>query len=105
MTQDIQKEIANILRQLIDTYHAQRVFLFGSAANDSFGPDSDLDFLVVKEDVPESGPARARQVRTLVAKRLPADFLVFRPSELEERLRLGDPFLRDVIAKGRLLYG
>jgi hypothetical protein len=35
---------------LVDYYHPERIYLFGSAARGDGGPDSDLDFCVVLPD-------------------------------------------------------
>ena len=102
---DLKKEIDSITLQLVNKYRAQKVVLFGSAARGQFGPDSDLDFLIVKQDVPQNRRERMRQVRRLVETRLPADYLVYRKEELENRLKLGDPFLKRVFAEGQVLYG
>ena len=53
MTQ--QQTVAEITRRLVDYYHPQRIYLFGSAARGDSGPDSDLDFCVVlPDDAPPS---------------------------------------------------
>ena len=53
MTQD--QAIAEITRRLVEYYHPERIYLFGSAARGDGGPDSDLDFCVVlPDDAPES---------------------------------------------------
>ena len=36
---------------------------------------------------------------------LPVDYLVYRPSEVAERLALGDPFITAVMKEGIVLYG
>jgi len=48
MTQD--QAITEITRRLVDYYHPERVYLFGSAAREDAGPESDLDFCVVLPD-------------------------------------------------------
>jgi predicted nucleotidyltransferase len=48
MTQD--QSIAEITRRLVDYFHPERIYLFGSAARGDGGPDSDLDFCVVLPD-------------------------------------------------------
>jgi predicted nucleotidyltransferase len=53
MIQD--QAIAEITRRLVDYYHPERIYLFGSAARGDGGPDSDLDFCVVLPD--EAPPA------------------------------------------------
>lgn len=46
--------ITEITRRLVEYFHPERVYLFGSAARGDEGPDSDLDFCVVlADDAPE----------------------------------------------------
>src|SRR5689334_15223503 len=52
MTRD--QAITEITRRLVDYFHPERIYLFGSAARGDGGPDSDLDFCVVlPDDAPE----------------------------------------------------
>ena len=101
----IEKEIQNIVNQLIKKYKPQKIILFGSAAKGKFSPDSDLDFLIIKKKTPHYGIERMREVRQLIDADLPCDFLVAKPSEIKERLFLGDPFIKEIIHKGKVLYG
>ncbi|MFZ5365806.1 MAG: nucleotidyltransferase domain-containing protein [Patescibacteria group bacterium] len=101
----IEKEIQNITQQLIKKYKPEKIILFGSAAQGKFGPDSDLDFAIIKGDVPLNNIERRWQVRRLIRKSLPADFLVYRPEEFETCLKMGDPFVKTIQKEGRILYG
>jgi len=104
-SEEIQKEIENITRQIVEKYKPQKIILFGSAVWGNFTPDSDLDFLIIKKDTPYLGRDRMRQLYRLIKKHIAADFLVYRPEELEEGLKMGDPFLKTIITKGKVLYG
>ena len=101
----IEEEIQKITQQLIKKYKPEKIILFGSAAKGKFDPDSDLDFLIVKRNVPYFGIERMREVRRLIKTNLPCDFLVAKPEEMEERLSLGDPFVNQIISEGKVLYG
>jgi hypothetical protein len=46
-----------------------------------------------------------RELRKLINKKIAADFLIYRPDEIEKRLKMGDPFLRDIFTEGKVLYG
>lgn len=48
MTQ--QQAISEITRRLVEYFHPERIYLFGSAARSDSGPQSDLDFCVVLPD-------------------------------------------------------
>jgi predicted nucleotidyltransferase len=101
----LEEEIQNITQQLIEKYKPEKIILFGSAALGKFNPDSDLDFLIVKKKTPYYGVDRMREVERLIETPFPCDFLVARPSEVEKRLRLEDPFLKLIFEEGKILYG
>ena len=50
------------------------------------------------------GRDRAKELRKLIRKRWAVDFFIYRPEEFEERLRLGDPFIKDIMNHGKVLY-
>ena len=102
---DVESEIKDIARQIVEKYHPEKIILFGSAARGGFAPDSDVDLLVIKKDVPRYGIDRMRELRRLIKKKVAADFLVYRPEEIDERLKMGDPFVKAVLSEGKVLYG
>ncbi len=68
-------------------------------------PDSDADFLIIKRDTPLYGADRIRELSPLIDRAIALDLLVYRPEEIEERINLGDPFLKAIIKEGKVLYG
>lgn len=102
---EISKEIESITEQMVQKYHPLKVVLFGSAVRGIPEHVNDLDFLVVKNDVPETGLERMRELDELIERNVAADILVYREDELEERIRLGDPFVKGILEEGRVLYG
>ncbi|MBU0630696.1 MAG: nucleotidyltransferase domain-containing protein [Candidatus Margulisbacteria bacterium] len=105
ISETIKEQIDDISRQIIEKYKPNKIILFGSAATGDFKKDSDLDFIVIKEDTPFLGRERARELRKLILKKIPADFLIYRPAEFKKREELGDPFIKAVIKQGKVLYG
>jgi predicted nucleotidyltransferase len=105
VTPTLESEIESITAQLIEKYNPEKIILFGSAARGDASPDSDLDFLIIKNDTPHKGRDRMIQVSRLIDRNLPADFLVYRTEEVEKRLAMGDPFLEMIMAEGKVLYG
>lgn len=99
------KEIENITAQLIEKYKPEKIILFGSAARGDSNPDSDADFLIIKKDTPHKGRDRMIEVSRLIKRKIPADFLIYRPDEFEKRVAIGDPFLEMILEEGKVLYG
>lgn len=99
------QEINSIVRQLVDKYRPIKVILFGSAARGDFDRVNDLDFLIIKDDVPFLGIDRMRELDEIIDRKMAADMLVYRSAEFDERTALGDPFIKTILKEGRVLYG
>jgi len=98
------EEIKNIVEQLINLYKPEKIVLFGSLANGEVKTGTDIDLFIIKSNVPELGVDRIRQLDALIKYRLATDFIVYRPDELEQRLKLGDPFVKGILEQGKVLY-
>lgn len=101
---DISKGVESLKQELLTKYAPEKIILFGSAAKDT-DEVNDVDLFLVKDDVPYLGADRIRQLFRLIETDLPVDYLVYRPSEVAERLALGDPFVTVVFKEGKVLYG
>ncbi len=98
------KEIQNIINQLVRLYKPEKIILFGSLAKGQIEQGTDIDLFIIKSDVPELGVDRIRQLDALIKYRLATDFIVYKPQELEQRLKLGDPFVKTILKEGKVLY-
>jgi len=98
------KEIHNIVEQLIRLYKPKKVILFGSLAEGQIHQGTDIDLFIIKSDVPEFGVDRIRQLDSLIKYKLATDFVVYRPEELVQRLKLSDPFVKSILEQGKVLY-
>jgi len=102
---EITLEIETIVRQIIQKYRPIKIILFGSAGRGEYDEVNDLDFLIIKKDVPLYGLDRMRELDGLIERNIAADMLVYRPDEFNERIKLGDPFIKTILREGRVLYG
>ncbi len=98
-----QSQIADLTDAIVRHFQPQKVILFGSYAYGQPTPDSDVDIMVV---MPHEGHsiAKAAEIRMTVHAGFPLDLLVRSQEELDRRVALGDWFLREVTAKGKVLY-
>src|SRR3989338_1689971 len=101
---EILKEIENITSQIIEKYKPEKIILFGSAV---WGDEeiNDVDFLIIKSDTPYYGIDRMRELDKLIKRNIAVDMLVYRPEEINERYKMGDPFLKKILKQGKVLYG
>jgi len=102
--EQFEKEVQNIVKQLIRLYKPDKIILFGSLARGQINQGTDIDLFIIKSDVPEFGVDRIRQLDALIKYRLATDFIVYKPAELEQRLNLGDPFVKSILEEGKVLY-
>ena len=85
-------------------FHPQRIVLFGSYAYGQPTADSDVDLLVIMARTRDRGERMSVRIRQAVPRDFPLDLLVRTPSEVAKRLRWGDPFIRELLEKGRVMY-
>ncbi len=80
-------------------FRPRKIILFGSYANGSATPDSDVDLLVV---LPFRGSDTDKvvEIRGRVEAPFPMDLLVWRPAEANKE----DSFRRSVLSEGRVMY-
>ena len=97
-------KIRRAARKIADAVHPEKIILFGSFAYGKPTPDSDVDLLVIMESNLRPH-ARVIQISEVLDPRpFPVDIIVRTPEEIEERLRIGDCFFREILSKGKVLY-
>ncbi|MCX7825344.1 MAG: nucleotidyltransferase domain-containing protein [Verrucomicrobiae bacterium] len=103
----IKPQLDRIIERIVQEYRPLKIILFGSYAHGQPHEGSDVDLLVIKEDVP---PARwqryvevCRCIRGL-RRGLSIEAHVVTPQELSEGLRLINPFYREITEQGVVLY-
>ncbi len=98
------ERIDDIKNQLIERYKPEKIILFGSSAWG--GEDiNDIDIFIIKRDVPYYGADRIIELYRMMDIDAPVDFIVYTPEEAQERLSLGDPFIKKIYKEGTVLYG
>jgi len=85
-------------------FHPQKIVLFGSYAYGKPTEHSDVDLLVIMNRTRLKGERMSVRIRHAVPRDFPLDLLVKTPSDVARRLRWGDPFLRELVDKGKVLY-
>jgi len=98
--------IEQIVNCIVEQYQPEKVVLFGSYAYGKPSAGSDVDLLIVKEtdDRPIDRRVTVRRIAHAPRRGVPFSPLVITPQELAWRLEMGDPFYREIIDRGQVLY-
>ena len=102
---NIQEAINRIVDQIVEKYNPTKIILFGSAAQNQTDAINDVDFMIIKEEVPHYGVDRIRELYALIESDIAVDHLVYKPDEIEKLTSLGEPFIKEIVGKGKVLYG
>lgn len=96
-------DIQVVCDQIVRHARPHKVILFGSHAAGAAMADSDVDLLVI---LPFEGSAIQKEVEVSLGIRheFPLDLLVRTPEQIAYRLSIGDPFIREIMEKGQVLY-
>lgn len=102
---NIKEKIERLKDEIVEKYHPEKIILFGSATKDGAAEVNDIDLLIIKKDVPHYGADRIRALYRLIDTDAAVDFLIYTPEEFERGRERGDPFVKEITQKGRVLYG
>lgn len=99
-----EQKIKEVVDKIVREYQPEKIILFGSWAWGEPHEYSDLDLFVIK-DTKRPTLKRIEDLDRIFSRRdLPMDFLVYTPDQVENRLRIGDLFVKDVLTNGKILY-
>ena len=94
--------IRRYAQQVAERFQPDRIILFGSYAYGTPHEESDVDLMVIVACGNELD--MSVKISWELEAPFPVDLLVRTPKNLEWRLKEGDWFLREVVARGKILY-
>ena len=94
--------IRRFAREVAEKFQPEKIILFGSHAYGEPRADSDVDILVVMPCRNEID--QACRIDRVTDPPFPLDLIVRSPKTMAWRLKEGDSFLREIVAKGKVLY-
>jgi predicted nucleotidyltransferase len=102
MNKEIYERLRRISKRLKKEYHAEKVILFGSYARGDATEDSDVDLFIIaptNERFFERMATVLELIRDL-KKGIPIELIILTKEEAEERIKIGDPFVKGITEKG-----
>ena len=96
------RAIRRYARRVAQRFRPDKIILFGSHAYGQPNADSDVDLLVV---IPARNQLdQAANIRLALPAPFAMDLIVRTPRRMQQRLSLGDSFITDIVARGKILY-
>ncbi len=99
-----QSHIKIYAKKLGERFLPSKIILFGSYASGNPHDDSDVDLLIIMEHKRQRNIDQAIDMRLEMDAPFPIDMIVKRPSDIVNRLALGDTFVKTVLQEGKVLY-
>jgi uncharacterized protein len=96
-------QIRQLCTRITCEFKPEKIILFGSHAYGRPTPESDLDVMVVMQfegDPLEQAVTMLNRLNMLI----PIDLLARTPEQIQQRLEMGDIFIRDIMERGKVMY-
>ena len=104
MTAVYRRETSRYMRNVVKRLQPETVVLYGSHATDSYGMGSDIDILVVSDDLPMNFLERLRILAELNRTTAPIEAVGYTQREFGSMLHRRHPTALDVLEEGKILY-
>ena len=101
---DVELVVERAVEILAREMNPRKIVLFGSAARGDWGPDSDIDLLVVLDRFDSRVDEMNRASRLLAPLRVPTDVLVCSVKEVRDWGHVVNHIINEVFLEGRVVY-
>lgn len=99
-----QQILDTLVQQVVETAHPLRIILFGSAAEERIGQDSDLDVLVIVRDGAHRRHTAQAIYKSLSGLGIPKDIIVVTESDVRKHKDNPSLVIFPALERGKELY-
>jgi predicted nucleotidyltransferase len=96
---NLKERLVNELGDELDS-----LVLYGSAAREDYGRQSDIDVLLILEDKKSEDKISDIRYDVDVKNNTVTTFFICTPHEIEKIFHLGFPFINNVVKEGKVIY-
>lgn len=96
--------LTEIRDKIVAYFQPEQIILFGSYAYGKPDMNSDVDLLVILDSHLRPAERSAEIARACRPKYVAMDIIVRTPEEIEHSLEDFDPFIEEILERGRVLY-
>ena len=97
-------QLPEITRRIVEISNPRRIIMFGSYARGEQNSDSDLDLMVVLDQIDTPRAECVRLRRALRGLLTPIDILVSTPEQLERHRNTIGLIYRTILNEGKVIY-
>jgi uncharacterized protein len=101
---DTIKQLPEITRRIVEVSDPDQIILFGSYARGDFGPDSDLDLLIIKDQVSAPREEAAKIYRGLKHILISVDVVVVSQAYVQRYKEIIGTVVRPALKEGKVIY-
>jgi predicted nucleotidyltransferase len=101
---DAIKKLPEITRRIVEVSNPDQIILFGSYARGDFGPDSDLDLLIIKDQVSAPREEAAKIYRALSYMLISVDVVVVSQAYVQRYKDIIGTVVRPALREGKVIY-
>jgi uncharacterized protein len=96
---DLKERLVEELGDKLDS-----IILYGSVARGDFGSESDIDLLLIVEDKRLIDKVYEIGYGVDIKNNTVTSILIYSSGELRKNIKLGAPFVKNVISEGKIVY-
>jgi predicted nucleotidyltransferase len=103
----IAERVEPYLRLIVERFHPRRIIIFGSQIYGQPARDSDVDILVVRDDIRSENESTKEILHAfwdVPGAQLPMTVLTKTTARIAERLAVKSPFYEEIVGKGLEVY-
>jgi predicted nucleotidyltransferase len=95
------------LNHIVERFHPRKIILFGSQIYGQPTPDSDVDILVVRDDIRSENESTKEILHAfwdIPGAQMPMTLLTKTSARIAERLAVKSPFYEEIVGRGLEVY-
>lgn len=96
--------LETIIQRIVEVAKPEKIIMFGSAARNQMGPNSDVDLLVVKRGSFHRGRLTEEIYMNLIGVGQAVDAIIITPEELEQYRESAALVIYSALREGRVVY-
>jgi predicted nucleotidyltransferase len=97
--------VESVVKTIAEAIQPEKIILFGSKAKGTASQDSDIDLLIIKNEMPSKRDLKLQIRRLFPFQNFSMDLFVLTNEEFQRQQRVANTIARTAVREGRVCYG